>query len=353
MARKGTRNAVAPLSALSAGAVSTGRQFWAGSTGRWAGEQLIRALQSGEGISPAALRTLDTLRKDEWKEFDEVLIEEAAIRLRGVADLIGAGLVKTVANGMGKTVYEYEKVTDMGSATTSMDGLSRTENDLVEFMLNGLPLPITHKDFFINLRKLMASRERGEALDTTQVRIAGRVVAEATETMLFSGGKTFGGLPIYGYLTHPNRIVSVHFSDDVWSAASVDGADIIKDVLAGIAALEAQRFYGPYWVYVPSGYSTKLEEDFKANGSQTIRQRILSIDRVQKLTVADKCTDGHVIVMQPTMEVACMVEGEALQTIQWDVQGGFQINFKAFTINVPLIRADASSRCGVCDIHHS
>jgi hypothetical protein len=42
-----------------------------------------------------ALRTLDTLRHEEWKYFDDALVEEAVIRLVGVADLIAAGLVRT------------------------------------------------------------------------------------------------------------------------------------------------------------------------------------------------------------------------------------------------------------------
>jgi hypothetical protein len=33
--------------------------------------------------------------------------------------------------------------------------------------------------------------------------------------------------------------------------------------------------------------------------------------------------------------------------VQWDVHGGFQVNFKAFMIAVPLIRADAQNRSGV------
>jgi hypothetical protein len=33
--------------------------------------------------------------------------------------------------------------------------------------------------------------------------------------------------------------------------------------------------------------------------------------------------------------------------VQWDIHGGFQINFKAFTIQVPLIRADAQGRSGI------
>lgn len=325
--------------------VSTGKSFW-GSSGKWAGERLLQALKEGRQMSASELRTLDTLRKDEWVHFDEALVEEAAIRLRGVADLIGAGLTRPVPNSMGKTVYQYEKATDMGPATVSLDGLAQTENDRVEFELSSLPLPITHKDFFINLRTLMASRERGESLDTTQVRVAGRVCAEAIETMLFDGGKTFGGLPIYGYRTHTHRNTGT-FTAGTWSASGRTGAEVLADVLKMIAGLEADRMYGPYWLYVPSNFSTKLEEDFKAASDKTIRQRLLEVDRIAKITIADKMTADEAVMVQATSDVVVMATGEPLQTIQWDIDGGMRVNFKAFTIQVPLVRSDSQGRSGV------
>jgi uncharacterized linocin/CFP29 family protein len=327
--------------------IEVGKTFWNAASGKWAGEQLLKALQSGKGISPAALRTLDTLRKDEWIAFDEALVEEGMIRLRGVADLMAAGLTIPVANAMGKTVFQYEKVSDMNPALVSMDGAVRTENDRQEFDINSLPLPITHKDFFINLRTLTASRERGESLDTTQVRTAGRLVSEETERMLFLGGKTFGGNPIYGYTNHPDRNTVSFVTNGNWVQAAKTGENILEDVLLMIETAQADRMYGPYWLYVPQNSSVKLEEDFKANSDKTIRQRIMEIDGIRSVRVVDQLTANNIILVQATVDVTCMVEGIPLQTIQWDIEGGFVINFKAFTISIPLIRSDNDGRSGV------
>ena len=337
-------------------AVDSGQRFLSASSGRWAGERMLRALQNGGKISPAVLRTADTLRKDEWKHFDEALVQEGTLRLRGVADLMAAGLTRPVANGMGKTIFEYEEITDMEPAITSLDGLARSEDDRQEFNLKSIPLPITHKDFNINLRTLSASRERGESLDTTQVRTAGRLVAERLELMLFQGGPTYGGLPIYGYATHPNRNLA-NFTAGTWDTPAVTGENILTDVLAMITALEGDRFNsGPYWIYVPSEMSAKLEEDFKANSDKTIRQRVMEVDRVAGLKVCDQMPTGHVIMVQATSDVVVLIEGEPLQTVQWDVLGGFQVQFKAFTIAIPLVRSapnhttPASPFCGVVDM---
>lgn len=319
-------------------------------SGSWATKMLKAAAFEGRALSAEVLRTLDTLRHEEWKFFDDALLAEGIIRLVGVADLISAGNVINVPNALGKTVLGYEKITDMDPATTSLDGLARTNNDLIEFQLNQLPLPITHKDFHINLRTLVASRDKGEPLDTVQVRVAGRVVVEQLEKMLFQGGPTFGALPIYGYITHPNRNTSGFGTNGDWGQAAKTGENMLADVQTMKTSLHADRFYGPYVVYVPADVASKLDGDFKANSDKTIRQRLLEIDGISAIRVADQLPTSHVLMVQMTPDVATWVNGENLQTVQWDEYGGFQLNFKAFSMGVPLIRADIQNRSGVYDM---
>jgi hypothetical protein len=331
------------------------KSLFSGAGGRWATSQLKKAMVEGRALNAVALRTLDTLRKEDWQFFDDALVQEAVIRLVGVGDLVAAGLTRPVPNSLGKMVFGYEKVTDMDPATTSLDGISRTGNDRQEFELSQIPLPITHKDFFINLRALAASKERGEALDTTQVRTAGRVVAEQLEKMLFQGGPQFGSLPIYGYMTQPDRITSVNFDGTKdWGDGTKTGPSYLADLQAARTALHANRMFGPYWVYVPSDAGVHLDGDYVptsgTNSTGTIRERLEKIEGIKGIRVADQLPSGNVIVVQATQDVTCWVQGEQLQTVQWDEYGGFEINFKAFAIGVPLIRSDAAGRSGVCHI---
>jgi hypothetical protein len=328
-------------------AVTGGANFYSGSSGVWAGQRFLEYLEEHGTISPAALRTLETLRKDEWISYDEALVAEGQIRLRAVADLVNAGLVATIPNGLGKTVRQWEKITDMEPAQHSLDGNVMSEDDRQEFSLESLPLPITHKDFSLNIRTLMASRERGESLDVTQARTAGRLVAEATEALLINGSsKVYGGLPIYGYTTHPHRNTGTFGTGGAWSGTKT-GEQILADALTMKGGLETDRMYGPYAIYVPAASSTILDEDFKANGDKTTRMRLLEIDGIQSIQVCDQLATGSVVMVQLTSDVAEMVEGEPLQTVQWDIHGGFRIRFKAFTIMVPLVKSDAQARSGV------
>jgi uncharacterized linocin/CFP29 family protein len=335
-------------------AVDTGRAFYGGASGRWAGEKLMRAMLDGRPISPKELRTLDLLRKNEWEHLDLALVEEGHIRLRGVADLMAAGLTIAVPNAMGKTIVQWETVTDMEPAITSLSGVDRSEDDRVEFELLSVPLPITHKDFNLNLRHLSASRTTGESLDTTQARVAGRLVAERLEEMLFQGGPTFGSAPIYGYTTHPDRNQGTFGAGGFaayWSGAGVTGEQILADILRMIQTLEGDRMYGPYWLYIPADISTKFDNDFKANSDKTIRQRLLEVDRLSMITLADQLPNNNVVMCQATRDVVALVEGEPLQSVQWDIEGGFIIKFKAFQIAVPLIRSDHAGRSGVFHLH--
>ena len=320
-------------------------------SGRWATAAFKKAQMEGRALSAKVLRTLDTLRHEEWKFFDDALIEEALIRLVGVADLVGRGLVKPVPNSLGKMVFAYEKVDFMDPATVSLDGLSRTANDRQEFSFNQSPLPIIHKDFFINLRVLEASRNKGESLDVTQVRTAGRVVSEAAEKMLFQGGPTFGGMPIYGYTTFPDRIQDTFDGGKSWDDATKAGTSYLADIINALSQLSAQRQYGPFVVYVPTAAGINIENDFNPGTSdiRTIKQRILATTQIADVRVADQMPANHVVFVQMTSDNVVWVSGEALQTVQWDEGGGFTINFKAFQIGAPLLRSDAAGRCGIFD----
>ena len=104
---------------------------------------------------------------------------------------------------------------------------------------------------------------------------------------------------------------------------------------------------GGYWLYVPQAYDTALDEDFKSETSQTVRQRLLAVEGIDSIKVADKLTANTVVLVQHTMDVARMVNGMPLTTVQWEGNGGFRQNFKVMTIMIPNIRSTQGDRSGV------
>jgi uncharacterized linocin/CFP29 family protein len=285
-----------------------------------------------------------TLRKDEWEFYDDVLVRTARERMIGTQDLIDRGLTFSTP-GLSKTVLETENVGEFTPAELSMDGISRSKGDRPNFEPVYLPLPIIHKDFALNARTLAASRQTGEALDATGVELATRQAIEKSEDLLFtgSGQYSFGGGTIYGYSDFPSRNTGFLSAD--WATAT--GEQILTDVLAMKASLNADGFYGPFVLYVPTTAEAGLDKDFKAASDKSVRQRLLEINMIDDIKVADKLAAQSAILVQMTSDVVRLVSGMPWQVVEWSVEGGMAFNYKVMGIQVPQLRADQAGKCGI------
>lgn len=293
------------------------------------------------------LRNNAVLRKDEWIELDRAIIVAAQDRLVGVADLLSRGLTLTIPNGLGKTILESENVSDMRDASVSMSGVTRGENDAVNFELVGLPLPLIHKEYQIDIRKLMASRSVGEPLDATQAALSSRKVADKQEDILFNGLSSFtsGGRTLFGYTDFPQRNTG---SITDWSLVGTSGQTILAETLAMKQALLDDKMFGPYFLYVPKQYETKLDSDFSdAKGDLSIMQRLLMIRNLEAIQVSDKLADNNVVMVQMTTDVVRMVQGLPLTNVEWDELGGMVFHFKVMTISIPQLRTDQAGNSGI------
>lgn len=308
---------------------------------------LASMLLSG-GFKVQQLRPYTLLRKDEWKALDTALIEVARGRMRGVNDLISAGLTYNLNNAMGTTRLEWERISDMNDAEVNMSGLTNGENDRVEFDLVGLPIPIIHKSFQINARALAASRSRGEPLDTTQAMIAGRKVAEKTESLLFSGGYSIGTYgSIYGYQTALNR--NTGSVTATWTTTT--GANILADTLEMISVAQGDHMYGPYIMYVPTLVYNNLQNDFKDESDRTILERLLAIPQILDIRESEYLTASNILLIQMTRDVVDMVVGMQPTVVQWESQGGMTMHFKVMSIMVPRMKSDFNLQSGI--VHYS
>ncbi len=310
---------------------------------------LANMILSGK-LNVNALRTCDTLRKDEWIKLDETLVEVGRQRLIGVGDLMSRGLRYGLSNALGTTRLEWERVSDMTPASVDMSGLTESENDRVVFDLVGMPIPIIHKDFHINARALAASRNRGESLDTTQVSIAARLVAEKIEDLLFNGGFSAGTTQgqIYGYTNVPNR--STGSVTATW--VSTTGANILADVLEMIGLANDDHMYGPFVIYVSNAAFINMLNDFKAETGDSILTRLKQIPQILDIRPSDNLTGTTVLMVQMTRDVVDMVDGIQPTVVQWETKGGMQLNFKVMAILVPRVKpGDYDSQSGI--VHYS
>lgn len=300
-----------------------------------------------------------TLRKQEWEYLDTVVLKAARQRLRAWSDLAGANSFGGF-NGMTKMLLEHETMSDPGEAISDMDGLSEGRTDNPRFQLEGLPLPITHSDFWFSSRRLAVSRNTGTPLDTTMAEAASRRVAELIERTLIGTvtglqyGQTsdYGRAPkVYGYTNFPSRITKT----DLTTPTGSNQAAILQDVLEMRDQLYNANFYGPFMLYHSTDYDTYFDNDYILTGgnvaTQTLRDRIRAIDGISDVRRLDFLPSSSnpftMIMVQMTSDVARAVNGMEFTTIQWEGKGGMKVFFKVMCIKVPQLRADFNGNCGI------
>jgi len=317
------------------------------------GRAYMTVYSGGDPKKPASykampIQTNATLRRDEWKQLDDAVLQISEYRLNGVQDLVANGLTYNLGNAMGTTVLEWHDVSDALSADLTMDGVTRARGDRPEYTTNYLPIPIIHADYEINARVLAASRSMGNPLDTTMAERAARKVNEKLENMLFTDTDyDFGGGKISSYVNYTNRN-QVSLGDN-WDASGKTAEEILNDVLDMKKASINAYHYGPWMLYIPTDYETVLDEDYDTSGTstQTIRQRIEAVSGIKGIKVVDTLPDDNVLLVQMTSDVVRLVRGMGIQNVQWSTEGNFITKYKVMTIQVPQIRSDQEGRCGV------
>jgi len=292
------------------------------------------------------------LRYDEWRTLDDAVVKIAEQRLVGFDDLRAAGLVYTLNNAMGTTVLTWEEMSDAMEAFVSIDPVRRGDNDVVDFSTSHIPIPIVHADYQIGERLLQESRNRGNALNVNNAERATRKVSEQLEDMLFGASATllYGGGTIHSYVSHPDvNDIAFDSAGVYWDEAAATGALILANVIEMKAALIADGFYGPYAMYIPTIYETKMDQDYDVSGASlmTIRERILKVENVNSLKVVDRLPDDNVLMVQLTSDVVDLIDGMPMTNVEWSSEGGFIHHYKVMTIQVPRIKSDYNSASGI------
>ncbi len=299
----------------------------------------------GKPETMLALNAPATLRRDEWKMMDDAVMRAVyTTPMRMTADLRARGNIIRIPGGMGKTIYEYQRMTDIGPATTSMDPIRESDADRPHLDLTGIPLPIIHKDFQFTARQLEVARQSGTPLDTSMATLSARkVMEEAEKFVVGSQTFTFGQYSVYGYTNFPQRM-----TQSLTAPTSANHATTIAEILAMKKKLTDKGFYGPFVLYVSTAWDLYLDEDYSATkGENTLRQRILQIEGIAAIRTSYWVTGNTMLMVQLTPDVAQLVVGMDVVTVQWPTNGGMLQNFKVMAIIVPLLRADINGSTGI------
>jgi ABC-type sulfate transport system substrate-binding protein len=112
------------------------------------------------------------------------------------------------------------------------------------------------------------------------------------------------------------------------------------------ASIDAHH-YGPWMLYIPTAYETKLDEDYDATRGNTIRERIEAISGIQGVKVIDTLPANNVLLVQMSTDVVRLIKGTELQNVEWQTEGKFITKYKTLMIQVPQIRSDQDGNTGI------
>lgn len=330
------------------------------------GDAVSRALAENGDLSAASMRAGGFRALAPMTDRAQVLVDTAVMevglqRLTLVKDLMDEGLVFNLNDPLSVTQLEWNSMGKLGAAQRVMLPGARYENKLPVMAANRIPIYITMDGFNLNVRVLKTSQRAGIPLDVSIVKQCVRSVNEAIEDAAINGATTLDGQAFYhaGY-TAPGLInapgantysITVRWDDAAATAAGTIGAKILADVQGMVAKNTADRKYGPYNLYVSTAYGMALDNDFKANGELTIRQRIEQLTaggRPIRVRVADFLPTTTVVLLQMTSDVVDVINGMPPTVIPYTSIDGFVIHNLVMAVVVTRVRVDSDGASGVC-----
>lgn len=270
--------------------------------------------------SLSQFRSLSPLPEDAQRVVDDAILRVGRNRLVIVEDLLAEGLVRPLPNWLSVLELGWDSTNEVGHAQRTMHFDVRGERQVADRTRNVIPIFGTWDDFEFDFRTLAASDRVGAGIDTAHIEQATRNVNEALEDQAINGaGFNVNGNGAPGILTSPINTFT-YAGNEAWDVVGHTGEEILGDVLDAVAAAQADDFYGPYNLYVPSTYGLKLGEDFKANSSLTIGQRIQELifgSRGINIRVADRLPANRTILMQMTSDVIDVIVGQTPASLSW------------------------------------
>ena len=311
------------------------------------GSVAMKLLQTGGDFN--ALRTNAVLLRDEWKAFDNVVVDITRENLVAVAEFMNRGLTYNLPNALGVMTLEWQElIDDLVEAEITMTGLNEATKDRLSFGTRSMPIPLIHKEFFYNLRHLEAARRNGRSIETDHAAVAVRKVAEKVEQILFTGLTTSSSQGvIYGLLNHPHRETGGAALN--WAVAT--GEQIVTEVIAMLGVMAENYMNGPFVLFIPLTYAARLGDDYKANSDRTIWERLMAIPQISKIVATPKLASPNKLLIQMSSDVAQIIDGLQPTMVEWETRGGFEFNFKIVAIMLPRVRSSGNQVSGI--VHYS
>lgn len=298
-------------------------------------------VKNGKVIVPDGIRANAFLNQEEWERLDKAIIARARQRLNAWQDVVSAGLVSrtTLAEEYSKWRVASERI----AAEVTMDFRTQRGEDRTDKKTYGVPVPIVSAAFSIGRRELLVARAAGSDVETFEAEEAGAAVAEKLEDMLINGetGVVVQGNDIPGYRTLSARETGT--ADGDFGTIS----NIYSTFVAALTELAADRYYGPFGVYMANAQYLEMMEYYSDGSGQTPLQRVEGMPQVSFVKPNDLMADGEFVMVQLTREVVDIREAMPLENRRWVSPDESRIHFVVMAAAVPRLKTDYAGASGV------
>lgn len=319
---------------------------------REAGFRAMNDLLASDGFRAAA--PLPT-HPESQVAIDGAVVRVGMERLQFVQDLLAEGLTYNLPDPLSVPFLEHRTRGRSGTARRVMNPSARGENHVSPMGADRLPIYLTMADNQLNIRELRMSIRVGIPLDTANIEDDVRAVNEAIEDAAINGATTLdgqtlqvGGYDAPGMLTAPNaNTKSLSLAD--WKTTP-NGTNVMTAITQMIAQLVADKKYGPYNLYIPTAVGIAWQNDFKANGNDSIMARLRQIEaggRPLRIRPLDLMPSTKVVLMQMTSDVVDIVDGQRPTVIPFTSLDGFTLYNVVMAAMVPRFRSDYDGNSGV------
>jgi len=294
------------------------------------------------------LKIQSALPYDAWRQMDSAVLAVAKKVLVGINDLRAAGLVETVSS-FGTLTARYQVTSGMSGGNVSMTGRNQGSGnqDLLEFNMRGVPIPIWWKEFTIGSREIAAAAQAGDPIDTTTAAEAAYVVANDLETALFNGiTLTFDSYSLQGYrtFTHRSTDTATSYGGAGWSSTPTNA---ILCVAGMVNAAYNKKQYGPFVLYLNNREYHLLDSSFISGLNITVLDRIRAMSAIQDVRLCPTMTAGEAVLISLDSRTIVLKEHMDLTTLEWVSPDGGTHNFKVMAVMAPLMKADYDANCGI------
>lgn len=301
----------------------------------------------------AKLRGLAPLWKNSQEQIDDAVTRIGREGLIVAADRI-AMFPRPLPNWLATLGLTSHKVSESRKANRGMvPGSLPDGGGLQDKTPYTQPVYVTWDQFGFNIRELMAAQQAGRPLDTDEVEQSVRNVNFAIEDAVLNGLlEQFGGNASPGMLGTTNTMTFEAVAGK-WTAAAKTGTQILADVLSARAVLAADKFYGPYTLYVNTGYGAVIQKPFDTAGQtglsiQAYLQQLVFGGRNLIVKTADLLGTDQILLVQDTADVCDVIVGQTPTAINPAPEYEFMSKWLVYACIVPRVKSNYSGNWGVC-----